>query len=121
MSAVYQPQPETIAERAIEYLEKALDRKPKGAWIPNLAVCTALGVKPNAIRPSLDKAIAVGLVERSICPSGFTQWRLGYIKPRRRPTKPQPAEVPKFSIDWPPGFVSKFDTVKVPDHEQRRK
>lgn len=116
----YTPAEGTIAARAIEYIEKSLERKPRGAWLPNTEVCRALGVTPNAIRPSLDKAILVGLVEKSTCPGGFTQWRLGYIKPRRRPT-PKVSDAPKFSIDFPPGFVSQFDTIKVATYEERRK
>lgn len=117
----YAPLEGTIAAQAIDFIERAQDRRPKGAWIPNVDVCAALGVKPNAIRPSLDKALAVGLVEKSICPNGFTQWRLGVIKSRRKPVKPQPVAATLFSIDWPPGFVSRFDSVAVPTYETRRK
>jgi hypothetical protein len=117
----YAPTEGTIAARAIEFIEKRLDRMPKGAWLANTEVSAALGVPPNAIRPSLGPAIDAGLIERSLCPSGYTQWRMGFIKPRRRPTKAKPPEVPKFSIAWPPGFVSKFDSIKVASYEERRK
>lgn len=118
----YVPTDGTIAARAIEFIERRLERQPKGAWIPNTDVCAALGVPPNAIRPSLGPAIVAGLVERSLCDSGYTQWRLAYIKPRRKPVKPKPAAAPTFSIaDWPPGFVSRFASVKVASYESRGK
>jgi hypothetical protein len=118
----YVPTSGTIAARAIEFIERRLERQPKGAWIPNTDVCAALGVPPNAIRPSLGPAIDAGLIERSLCDSGYTQWRLAYLKPRRQPVKAKPVEAPTFSIpNWPPGFVSKFDSVKVARLEERRK
>lgn len=118
---IYQPTPDTTAARALDYLVERSRMKPAGAWIPNVDVAQHLGVKPNAVRPSLDKAIEVGLVERSLSSDGFTQWRLGVIKPRRKPKSiPDPGRQ-KFTHDWPPGFVSQFDTVKVASYEERRK
>lgn len=120
--ATYQPKPDTLAARAIEFIETATNGKPKGAWVANLEVCTALQVRPNAIRPSLEKAIETGLVEKSMCPSGFTQWRLGVIRPRPRKREQPKVDVPLFSLpDWPPGFQPLFDTVKVAEYETRRK
>lgn len=116
---IYRPKPNTLADRAIEFIESATNGRPTGSWVANLVVCQALGVRPNAIRPSLDRAIQVGLVEKSTCKDGYTQWRLGVIKPRKK-REPKPPEAPRFGINWPPGFVSQFDSIYVPAWEGRK-
>lgn len=120
MDKVYEPKEGTIADQAIRYVDCMLMQAPRGAWIANIEVSTHLGVRPNAILPSLQKALDVGLIEKSLCERGFLQWRIG--TPRKRPTKKaekKPEEV--FSIpNWPPGFVSQFDTVYVPAWEGRK-
>lgn len=119
--ATYQPKADTIAARALDAIEAGLRYKPKGAWLPNADAARVIGVRPNAMLPALGPALDAGLVEKSLCSSGFTQWRIGTIKSRRaRPAASAPA--PKFSLeDWPPGFVAQFDTVSVPSYEMRRK
>lgn len=109
----------TLAEQAIRYIRAvSRDREP-GAWVLNTEVCAHLSVKANAMVPSLAPAEAKGLIERSLNSSRLTQWRLPVQKPRRA-AQPK-IDVPRFGIDWPPGFVSQFDTVRMPDYEQRRK
>jgi hypothetical protein len=109
----------TLAEQAIRYIRAvSRDREP-GTWILNTEVCAHLSVKANAMVPSLAPAEAKGLIERSLNSSRCTQWRLPVQKSRR--ASKAKSSGPTFGIDWPPGFVSKFDTVKVPDYEQRRK
>lgn len=118
---IYQPIPETTAARALDFILEQSSRNPKGAWVSNTDIAHHLGVRTNAVRPSLERAVAGGLVEKSTCPSGFLQWRLAVIKPRRKP-KDKPTPAPAFSIpDWPPGFVAQFDSVEVPSYETRRK
>lgn len=117
----YAPTAGTIAARAIDFIEKRLECQPKGAWVPNTEVCAALGVPTNAIRPSLTPAVDAGLVERSLCDGGYTQWRMAFLKPRRKPALAKTVEPKRFSPDWPPGFVSQFDAVQVPSYETRRK
>jgi hypothetical protein len=120
--ATYQPKADTIAARALDAIEAGLRYKPKGAWLPNADAARVIGVRPNAMLPALGPALDAGLVEKSLCSSGFTQWRLlGTAKPRRtRPAKPTDPQ--KFSLDdWPPGFVAQFDSVSVRSYETRRK
>lgn len=124
MAETYQPHPGTLAARALEFISVAGQSKPKGEWIANLEVCAALGCLPNLVRPSLDRAIEVGIVEKSLDTRGFTQWRIPVSKPRRasKATAKAAAPAQTFSIpNWPPGFVSRFDTVKVASYEERRK
>ena len=117
--STYLPTEGTLAARALDAIEKLSKDKP-GAWVPNLAVSRALGVKPNTVRPSLDRFIESGLVERSLDTSGCARWRLSPLKSRRR-AKPVVEREPSFGINWPPGFVSQYDTVKVASYEERRK
>jgi len=120
MTTTYQPYPGTLAARALEFI--SAKSQAKREWVPNVEVCAALGCLPNLVRPSLDRAIEVGLVEKSLDTRGFTQWRMPAGKLRRtRKPKEEPAAGPTFGIDWPPGFVSQFDTVKVASYEERRK
>lgn len=114
----------TLAEKALRFVRAvSLDREP-GAWVLNTEICKHLGVKPNAIVPSLTPAVEKGLIERSKNHCKCIQWRLPMKKPRRTPkVVPSPAPpTPKFGLgDWPPGFVSQFDSVKVAAYEERRK
>lgn len=116
----YTPKPETRAALALDFIQARLREKERGEWLANTEVAQFLGCPPNAIRPSLEPAVEAGLIERSVTSKGCTQWRIAVPK-RRAPSKvvksPQ-----RFSIDnWPPGFVSQFNAVKVAAYEERRK
>jgi len=119
--ATYRPKEGTQAAQALEFIER-VTQHARGAWVANTDVADALQVRPNAIMPALGPAINAGLVEKSLNGHGFTQWRLGVIKSRRAPKEPAKPKVPVFSLpDWPPGFVPRFETVVVPQYEERRK
>lgn len=112
----YAARADTLAAPAIRYIKATLVDKPAGAWVLNTELCRHLDVPSNATRPALAPAVAAGLVERSISSGGYMQWRMAQPKARRQ------KGAPTFSLpDWPPGFVSQFDSVKVADYETRRK
>jgi len=120
--ATYQPAPDTIAARALEAIERVQRQLPAGTWVPNMQICKAIGAKPNAMVPALARAVEAGLVEKSTEGKGFMQWRLAVIRTRRQPVKESEPKHPTFSIpNWPPGFVPRFETVVVPQYEERRK
>lgn len=111
----YAARADTLAAPAIRYIKATLVDKPAGAWVLNTELCRHLDVPSNATRPALGPAVAAGLVERSINSGGYMQWRMAQPKPKRK-------KAPQFSLpDWPPGFVSQFDSVEVPNYETRRK
>lgn len=107
----YSPKEKTRAALAITFIEEQLRDRPRGSWVANTDVAKHLACRTNALPSSLEPAVAAGLLERSTSAAGFAQWRLAQPKPRRERKAPAPA---RFSIDWPPGFVSRFDSVKVP-------
>ena len=121
MSTSYAPQPDTLAAHALEFIQAELRDRPKGAWLLNTKIAKHLGCKPNAIWPSLIPAVNAGVLERSQSHNRATQWRMA--QPRRRTpvkVKKAPAEFQRFSIDWPPRFEPKFDTVFVPAWDGRK-
>ena len=122
MTTTYAPQPDTLAALALAFIEAELRDQPKGSWLPNTKIAEHLGCKPNAVWPSLIPAINAGILERSQSHNRATQWRMAQPK-RRQPSKvvQQKAAPRTFSIpNWPPGFVSKFDTVSVPAWDGRK-
>jgi hypothetical protein len=74
-------------------------------WTTTGELAEHIGVSSSEIFCSLKPALAAGLVEFRFV-SNRREWR-ACAKPPQAPTR-------RFSIDWPPGFVSRWDDVKVP-------
>lgn len=84
-------------------------------WVTAAEVCAFLGQNVETVGAALAHAVARGEIERSHIQGGNggskLQWRL-----RVQQLEPPPKI---FTVDWPPGFVPRFDTVSVAAYEQR--
>lgn len=91
--------------------------KAAAGWVNARELCAFLGVNVETAGAALAFAVADGQIERQHKQGGNggsqLQWRVAPPKPETLPRL--------FSIDWPGGFVSTFDRVKLPAYEVRAK
>lgn len=89
----------TIAAQAERYLRHT------GGWVKNSELAGHVGVLPSRLTGALAAMLETGEVQRKRCgKGGVLHWRAAL---------PTPTQL--FSVkDWPPGFVSQYDTVSVP-------
>lgn len=93
------------AQTAPGQVERYLRHATK-EWILNSELAAHVGISPNMLPRLLAGLIEAGVIHRSYRgKGGLLQWRLA----------PAVTPIRTFSIpNWPPGFVSQFDTIKVP-------
>jgi hypothetical protein len=83
-------QPTSVSSHAIRYL-RAIDR-----WTSSRDLGQHLGIPAARISCNLAAALARGEVQKRGRRGGVIEWRFVV------------REVPRFGIDWPPRFESKF-------------
>lgn len=88
--------------QALRYLRAMND------WVGTRELADHLALDRTLIAGNLAVSLRSGVVEKRTGPGRAVEWRIAPPAPLRR-----------FSIDWPRGFVSQFDTVVVPAYEQR--
>lgn len=76
-----------------------------GGWVTNKELSLHLSIPIGRISASMVPAVRDGSVQRATRgKKSLLMWRLTPVAPHG---------VLKFSIDWPPGFISKFDSVHI--------
>lgn len=68
-------------------------------WVSSADLAKHLAISRKDVTAVLSVSIARGAVERSTNSSELVSWR--YVG--------EPDAAPRFTLDWPPGFVSKFN------------
>lgn len=84
-----------------------------GGWVTAKALTEFLGVDVTQVSRALLGAVSDGTIERQHVQGGSGGSKLSWRLAERR------TEPPVFSIDWPPGFKSIFDSVSLPPYEAR--
>lgn len=81
----------------------------EGRWVSNKELSARIGMGLNNIGRCLAPLVESGVLQREFR-GELLMWRMKPVVQERR-----------FGCDWPPGFVSQFDTVVVASYETRVK